>query len=152
VTGLSASQAIIAAMLTPALLILASASLIATALVRLARVVDRVRALAAGSAGAGDELARHERRARFALRAVTAYFWAVALFVAAGASIALDRALDDRLTWLPVTLTLAGMVLIVLGAGAMAVESGDSAVLIAADIARIRGRAPAAGPGSPPAE
>jgi hypothetical protein len=38
---------IIAAMVTPALLILASASLVATALVRFARVVDRARVLAA---------------------------------------------------------------------------------------------------------
>ena len=44
--GFSAAQAIISAMITPALLILASGSLIATALVRLARVVDRVRKLA----------------------------------------------------------------------------------------------------------
>jgi hypothetical protein len=43
--GFSPSQAIIAAMITPALLILALGSLIATALVRLARVVDRVRKL-----------------------------------------------------------------------------------------------------------
>jgi hypothetical protein len=41
----------IAAMITPAMLILASGSLIATALVRLARVVDRLRiaALRVGS-------------------------------------------------------------------------------------------------------
>jgi Protein of unknown function (DUF2721) len=52
----------IAAMITPAMLILASGSLIATALVRLARVVDRLRKLAepkrasemAWPSGAGD--------------------------------------------------------------------------------------------------
>jgi hypothetical protein len=43
----SAAVVIIAAMVTPALLILASASLVATALVRMARVVDCARALTA---------------------------------------------------------------------------------------------------------
>jgi len=42
-----APVATIAAMVTPALLILASASLVASALVRMARVVDRARVLAA---------------------------------------------------------------------------------------------------------
>lgn len=44
----STSQAIIAAMITPALLIMVSGSLIATALARLGPVVDRVRKLAEG--------------------------------------------------------------------------------------------------------
>jgi len=43
----SAAVATIAAMITPALLILGSASLVASALMRMARVVDRTRNLAA---------------------------------------------------------------------------------------------------------
>jgi hypothetical protein len=137
---MSPAQALIGAMLTPALLILASGSLIAAALIRLGRVVDRVRALGAPSAPALalDELNRHERRARFALAAVTAYFIAIALFVAAGIAIAVDHASGDRLTWLPIALTLAGMLLIVTGVGAMTLESRDSAALISADIAKLR--------------
>ncbi len=42
----SVSQAIIAAMITPALLIMASGSLIATGTARLGRIMDRVRELA----------------------------------------------------------------------------------------------------------
>ncbi len=134
-------------MLTPALLILAAGSLIATALVRLARIVDRVRSLAGGD-GASirlEELARHETRARLALGAITVYFVAVALFVLAGAAIALDHLVQGQLTWLPVSLTLAGMLLLVAGAGAMAVESRASGELIAADIAHLRRRASAEG-------
>jgi hypothetical protein len=138
----SAAQALIAAMLTPALLILASGSLIATALVRLARVVDRVRSLAANPAGTifADDLARHERRARLAIGAITAFFIAVTFFVAAGIAIAVDHSAAGSLFWLPIGLTLAGMLLIVVGAAAMALESRDSAALIAADIALLRAR------------
>jgi hypothetical protein len=137
---MSPAQALIGAMLTPALLILASGSLIAAALIRLGRVVDRVRALGAPSAAAVslEELNHHERRARFALAAVTAYFVAIALFVAAGIAIAADHVAADRLTWLPITLTLAGMLLIVAGVAAMTLESRDSAALIWADIAKLR--------------
>jgi hypothetical protein len=137
----SPAQALIAAMITPALLILASASLIATALVRLARVVDRIRKLGETSARAGTvaaELDRHEARANLAILAVSLLFAAVAIFVAAGASIAVDRALDGRLTWLPVALTIAGMAAIVLAAGAMLFESRESAAQIKAEIAALR--------------
>jgi hypothetical protein len=139
---MSPAQALIAAMLSPALLILASGSLIAAALMRLGRVVDRVRALAAPDAKPGtmEELSHHGRRASLALSAITAYFVAIAFFVAAGAAIALDHALHDTLTWLPIALTLTGMALIVIGVAAMALESRDSAALVAADIARLRER------------
>jgi hypothetical protein len=77
-TGTPSSSAVatIAEMTTPALLILGSASLVASALVRMARVVDRARVLAT-IAYAGDwtkagasplelraSLARHAARAR----------------------------------------------------------------------------------------
>ena len=137
---MSQAQALIAAMLTPALLILAAGSLIAAALIRLGRVVDRVRALGAPNAirPSSVELTHHQRRANLALAAITAYFIAVALFVAAGVAIAVDHVMHDTLTWLPISLTIAGMVLIVVGVGAMVAESRDSASLIALDIARLR--------------
>ena len=138
---MSQAQAVIAAMLTPALLILAAGSLIAAALIRLGRVVDRVRTLGAPEAKPTlVELARHERRANLALAAICAYFTAVALFVAAGIAIAADHFMNGTLTWLPISLTLVGMLLIVAGAGAMVAESRDSASLIALDISRLRER------------
>jgi F0F1-type ATP synthase assembly protein I len=139
---MSPAQALIAAMLSPALLILAAGSLIAAALIRLGRVVDRVRVLGAAAPAAIslDELARHEQRARLALAAITSYFIAVALFVGAGIAIALDRAAGGQLVWLPIGLTLAGMVLLVVGVAAMALESRASSALIAADIAALRRR------------
>jgi Protein of unknown function (DUF2721) len=134
--GFSASQAIIAAMITPALLILASGSLIATALLRLARVVDRVRKL--GEVGAptnlADELRRHRRRAELAERAVRLYFAAVLCFVLAGFGIAVDHFVADRLTWVPVALTTIGMGLIVAGSIAMLAECRSAAAQIESEI------------------
>jgi hypothetical protein len=134
--GFSAAQAIIAAMITPALLILASGSLIATALVRLARVVDRVRKLAESrEAPPAGELQRHERRALLAEQAVRLYFFAVLCFVLAGFAIAVDHLAADRLTWLPVLMTTAGMCLIVAGSTAMLAECRLAAAQIRAEIA-----------------
>jgi hypothetical protein len=137
--GFSAAQAIISAMITPALLILASGSLIATALVRLARVVDRIRKLTEmSSAGAlAEELRRHERRALLAERAVRFYFLAVVCFVLTGFSIPVDHLIGDRLTWLPVSMTTLGMALIVVGSAAMLVECQLATEQIRAEIASL---------------
>lgn len=137
--GFSAAQAIISAMITPALLILASGSLIATALVRLARVVDRVRKLAEMSSAGPltEELRRHERRALLAERAVRFYFLAVVCFVLTGFSIPVDHLIGDRLTWLPVSMTTLGMALIVVGSAAMLLECRLATEQIRAEIAAL---------------
>jgi uncharacterized membrane protein YedE/YeeE len=134
-SGFSAAQVIISAMITPALLILASGSLIATALARLARVVDRIRKLAE-LAPSVAELRRHERRALLAEQAVRIFFAAVLCFVLAGFSIALDHATGDRMVWLPVGMTVAGMALIVFGSAAMLAECQLATRQIKEEIAR----------------
>jgi len=127
-------------MITPALLILASASLTATALVRLARVVDRVRKLteARGQPHEQDQLGGLERRAELAERAVFLYFLAVACFVIAGFAIALEHAASDRLSWLPVSVTMLGMALIVVASAAMLTECRLAFAQIRAEIAMAR--------------
>lgn len=135
----SVAQALIAAMITPALLILASGSLIATALVRLARIVDRVRKLAEtlGTPFTLADLHRHQHRALLAERAVFLYFCAVVCFVAAGFAIGLDHALQHRLTWLPVATTILGMALIVAGSAVMLRECQLAATQIRAEISTL---------------
>jgi uncharacterized membrane protein (DUF485 family) len=139
---LSPAQAVITAMITPALLILASGSLIATALVRLARVVDRIRKLAelANEPWIADELARHERRAYLAERAIMLLFLAVACFVLAGFAIALDHAAGNAFWAVPVGVAVLGMAFIVGGAAAMVAETRLSIAQIQVEIARIRTR------------
>lgn len=138
-SGFSPAQAMIGAMITPALLIMASASLIATALVRLARVVDRVRKLSelGERPRDADEIRRHERRALLAERAVALYFFAAVCFVVAGFTIAIDHAAGDRLTWLPVLMTTLGMCLIVAGSAAMLAECRLALAQIRAEIASV---------------
>lgn len=132
----TSSQAviIISAMITPALLILGSASLVATALQRLARAIDRARAMLqlsdeeAGRLGQTQDvskrwLERYAIRSLMAERAVTAFFLAVGLLVIDCLSIAVDRYFADTLTWLPVSLTILGMCMIFAGAYFMVQES-----------------------------
>lgn len=138
--GFSLAQSVIAAMITPALLILASGSLIATVLVRLARVVDRIRKLAEANdpATLAADLDRHERRAQLAARAIQAFFIAIACFVVAGFAIALEHASGERYAWIAIALVSVGMALIVGGCAAMVAETRLSVAQLAAEIARLR--------------
>ncbi len=137
--GFSSAQALIAAMITPALLILASGSLIATALVRLARVVDRLRKIAEshGAWKDAEALSRHRRRALCAERAVQWFFFAILCFVLAGLAIAADHFAQGALVWLPVGVTMAGMGLIVLGCAEMLRECRLATAQILSELAAV---------------
>ena len=137
----SASEAVIAAMITPALLILVASSLIATALVRLARIVDRIRKVSeTGQESDSAELDRSERRAMLGELTVVLFFCAIVAFVIAGFAIALDRAFANQLTWFPVLATVAGMLLIVAGCGVMLRESRLAVTQIRAELTQARSR------------
>jgi Protein of unknown function (DUF2721) len=130
-----APVAVIAAMVTPALLILASSSLIATVLARLGRVVDRTRALAAialeGKVEASGmmpaelraALQRYAARARYAELSIRLLYAAVVVFVVTCLSIVAEELTRDALRWLPVGLAIAGMLLLLAGGALMVVES-----------------------------
>ena len=143
---MSPAQAVVAAMITPALLILASGSLVATALVRLARVVDRSRsliaAIEAGSlsdpTGVRRSLDRHRLRALYAERSVGLFFIAVVVFVLDCLSIGLDHLVGDSLTWVPIAATIGGMLVLIAGAGYMVAESRLGAQQILEEIDRGR--------------
>jgi hypothetical protein len=134
-TASSFAVAAIAAMITPALLILGSASLVSSALVRMARVVDRSRYLASvAQDGTWQKagmtvgqlrswLLRHERRARYAELSITVLYAAIVVFVATCLSIAVDRATGEALDWLPITLAILGTVLLLIGGAFMVTES-----------------------------
>lgn len=142
----SAAVAMIAAMITPALLILASASLVATVLVRMARVVDRARVLAA-IAHDGDwekvgatptqlrtALERHSKRARYTELSIAILYTTVAVFVVTCISIAVDHVAGESLTWLPVGLAIAGTLLLLAGGALMVAESRLAGDQIAEEI------------------
>lgn len=142
---------IISAMITPALLILGSASLVATALQRLARAVDRSRAILQLSDEEAEKLGwtqdvskrwleRYAARSLMAERAVTAFFLAVGILVLGCLSIAVDRYFADRLTWLPVSLTIIAMCMILAGAFFMVQESRLANFQIREEIQHLHGR------------
>jgi len=137
--GFSSAQAIIAAMITPALLILASGSLIATALVRLARVVDRLRKLAEarGPLGDAETVGRHKQRALCAESAVQRFFAAIVCFVLAGLAVAADHFAAGALFLVPVGVTMLGMGLIVWGCADMLRECRLATQQILAEIAAL---------------
>ena len=142
---------IISAMITPALLILGSASLVATALSRLARAIDRSRAILQLSEEETKKLGwtrdmskrwldRYAARSLMAERAVTAFFLAVGILVLGCLSIALDRYFADTLPWLPVSLTILGMCMILAGAYFMIQESRLANLQIREEIQQLAGK------------
>lgn len=134
-TAPTTAIAVIAAMITPALLILGSASLVASVLVRMARVVDRARALASvAHEGSWERLGatpsilrtwldRHAARARYAERSIALFYGAVVVFIATCLSIALDRVTGEGLSWLPISLAISGTFLLLGGGAWMVAES-----------------------------
>lgn len=129
---LEGHHAALTAMLAPALLMTATASLLASANARLARVVDRLRALVADweegiddppSAALRDLLIRrHRRRAQLVLRACQLMYAAMGSFVGTSLALAIDAFLDFRLGMLPTGLAVLGVTFLLLACAAMGSE------------------------------
>jgi hypothetical protein len=142
----SDAVATIAAMITPALLLLGSASLVASALMRMGRVVDRARILSAiAQGGTWNQIAvttkqlrswleSHSKRASYAERSIMLLYSAIVVFIATCLSIALDRATGEALSWLPVVLAVSGTLLLLIGASYMVAESRLSGEQISQEI------------------
>ena len=118
----SGHHAILTAMLAPALLMTATASLLVSANTRLARVVDRLRALIVEWAhDAPDrehrdiQITRHRQRAQWVLRACQMLYMAMGSFVGTSLALAVDAFMGSRLGLLPTLLALLG-VMFLLGA------------------------------------
>lgn len=123
--GLSASLAVLTAMITPAVLISASGTMILSTSTRLGRVVDRVRSLSdrlrqLTSEEQTGEFFQEERamlyyqldkltsRSRLLQRAMTSFYLAVGVFVATSVSIGIVAFFRGRVAWVPVALGLVG--------------------------------------------
>lgn len=122
-SDLSSALTILSAMITPAVLISACASLILTTSQRLSRVIDRTRKLA----GQFEELARAEqgqaaeqrpflfdlldrtaRRSRLLQRALSCQYLALSTFVATSVAIGIVAVSGQHYAWLPIGLGLLG--------------------------------------------
>jgi hypothetical protein len=111
-----AHYAILTAMLAPALLMAATASLLTSANARLARVVDRLRALmiswefdAPDRQEREDQIQRHRRRAHLVLRACQLLYGALGAFVGTSLGLAVDAFIGFRLGVLPTLLAVVGV-------------------------------------------
>ena len=124
--GLSSSLAVLTAMITPAVLISASGTMILSTSTRLGRVVDRVRSLSDRllglSSGVSDEFDAERRamlydqldkltsRSRLLQRALTTFYLAVGVFVATSVAIGIVSFASSRprFAWIPVAMGLIG--------------------------------------------
>jgi hypothetical protein len=121
---------LLSAMITPAVLISASGTLILSTSTRLARVVDRVRDLARTSEllfsetgarfaemrmqGIDQQLALQTARGRLLQRALTAFYIALGIFVATAIAIAFVT-YAKPVAWLPGVLGIGGMLTLFYG-------------------------------------
>lgn len=119
-------HAILTAMLAPAFFLTATASLLMSANTRLARVVDRLRALivawehdAPDRSERDDQIMRHRRRAHLVLRACRLLYGALASFVGTSLALAADALLDSRLGALPTAMAVVGVLFLLAASFAM---------------------------------
>jgi hypothetical protein len=122
---LSSALAVLTAMITPAVLISASGTMILSTSTRLGRVVDRVRALSdrieelARGEAAGELLAeRHTvifmqldkltSRARLLQRSMVVFYIALGVFVATSVSIGIVAVSGKNYEWIPIVCGLIG--------------------------------------------
>jgi hypothetical protein len=122
--GLTSSLAVLTAMITPAVLISASGTMILSTSTRLGRVVDRVRSLSDRLQELGreaeddfaeerrvmlyDQLDKLTSRSRLLQRALTTFYLAVGVFVATSVAIGVVAFSGTRGAWIPVALGLIG--------------------------------------------
>ncbi|MBW8058555.1 MAG: DUF2721 domain-containing protein [Candidatus Methylomirabilales bacterium] len=121
----SPALAFLTALITPAILILACASVISSCLMRLARVVDRVRTLTqmAEDIRLGKctdctterrqeihaEFNFYQRRGKVILLALSLLYGTVGLFVATSLAVAVDLLLGSPVAFVPVVLATLGI-------------------------------------------
>jgi hypothetical protein len=142
----SGALSVISAMVTPALMILAAASLASSALLRMGRVVDRARLLTSmvhegrlDKLGASpDVVARwlktYRTRAQRTALAVFSLYAAIVLFVGACLTIGLQHLGLDLPDYAALALVLPGTLFLFAGAMWMAGETGASRTLVIEEI------------------
>lgn len=161
-----APLSLLSAMITPAVLISASGMLILSTASRLARIVDRVRALArqieeTGRGPDGElqaerraelerQIGTHTTRGRLIQASLTSLYVALALFVAATVVIPLV-ALTGALAYLPVAFGILGTLSLFLGTLFLIRETGMALTSIREEMAFARRVADSSRRSAPPA-
>jgi hypothetical protein len=126
----AAHYQVLSSMLAPALFLAATGSLLISANNRLARVVDRLRALLALRQGVvggtpsplDQQITRHRRRSRYVLHACVLLYWAVGAFVGTSLALAVDAFSGFRLPVLPTFLAVAGVLCLLVASAYLGFE------------------------------
>lgn len=122
---------VLTAMLAPALLMAATGSLLISANNRLARVVDRLRALIAARGEAGEaeviasldrQIRQHRRRSHYVLRACTLLYVGLGAFVATSLALAVDAFTGFTLGHTPAGFALLGVLALLVASLSMGLE------------------------------
>ena len=138
--GLSSALAVLSAMITPAVLILACSSLVVATSTRLGRVVDRTRKLsdwfeelASEEAEASlivekravlfDQIDKATARARLLQRAMTRLYSSLSVFLATSVAIGIDAATARGYAWVVITMGLVGVGLLFYASVLLIIES-----------------------------
>jgi hypothetical protein len=145
---------VLSAMITPAVLISASGTLVLSTSVRLARVVDRVRTLsgtledifntredeivAARRMQVEHQLELQTRRGRLIQRALTSFYLALCIFVGTTISIAIS-AFAPGVAWAPTWLGIVGMITMFYGCVLLVRETRLALVSVDKEMAFVLG-------------
>lgn len=167
IENLSVTLSVLSAMVTPAVLILASSSLILATSNRLSRAIDRTRSLSERVADLAKEpedramlaeertllfeqLRRTARRTKLLTRAMTRLYTALAVFIATSVSIGVVAVVGVPYAWVALAMGLVGAVLLFWASLLLIVESriGLTAVFDEMEFVQALGRhyAPADSP------
>ena len=127
---------VLSAMITPAVLILATGSLLLTTSQRLSRCIERARKLSVeidsyssdGEKASQESLYRDQllltaQRARMLQRSMVCLYTALALFVGCSISMGLLELTHMTVAWIPVSLGLIGALLLLAASGLLIAES-----------------------------
>jgi hypothetical protein len=139
-------------MITPAVLILAAGNLVMSTYTRLVRISDRARALMAAldvARAKGDSpvialytelLGDYRQRSKLVERALASYYLTIGVLVMASLAIAIDRLTGGRAPWLPVSLTVLGAAVLLVGTFSLLQETRISAGSLRKEIDLHEGR------------
>lgn len=142
---------ILSSMITPAVLILASGSLIMTTSQRLSRVIERVRKIAqefmqiekSHDVESATEVKRRilytllkksARRSKLLTRAMTLLYLSLGLFVATSLTIGIVAIIHLRYTWIPTAIGLIGALTLFASSAILIVESRLTYSVIADEV------------------
>jgi hypothetical protein len=140
---------VIAASLTPAILILAAGSLVSSTLARISRIVDRSRVLidrireaslrddASAVRSDSTMLRVYQKRSSLAARALILYYSAIGLFVSSSLAIAADGLTKNAFPWLSLTLVILGTILVLLGTVALVIEAQVASSVLESEIVAV---------------